>query len=177
MVAFCADSDIEKRLRRTLTSDEKMYTPGMIEEAQALVVAYLGCPPEKFAAEVPSALTLVTSRMVARVIQEEATIDPETFGATQTSMVAGPYSQQATFAAGARTGAPWLTKVDKGILDQYRCAGKAFAIDTAPRGGTCHAEGCSAINYQGLPSEYWQAYCTCGADIAGVPIYGGSDEG
>lgn len=173
MVVFCVQEDVENRLRRELTTDEVEWLAGMIEEAQALVVSYLGCPADKFDTAVPDALTLVTSRMVARVIQEEATIDPDMFGATQASMTAGPYTQQATFTTGSRTGAPWLTKVDKGILDAHRCSGKAFAIDTAPRRGTIHAEGCSAINYQGLPSEYWAAYCTCGADIAGVPLYGG----
>lgn len=177
MVAFCTAEDVEKRLRRGLTDDESDWIAGMIEEAQALVTAYLGCPSDKFDDGVPPAVTLVTSRMVARVIQEGDSVDPDLFGATQASMTAGPYSQQATFAPGARTGAPWLTKVDKGILDPHRCSGKAFAIDTAPRMGTIHAEGCSAINYQGLPSNYWPAYCTCGADIAGEPIYGGDDEG
>lgn len=177
MVAFCTDGDVEKRLRRELTEDEAEWIGGMIEEAQALVASYLGCPPDKFEGEVPAAVTLVTSRMVARVIQEDATIDSETFGATQASMTAGPYTQQATYAPGSRTGAPWLTKVDRGVLDGHRCTGKAFAVDTAPRRGTCHAEACSAINYQGLPGNYWPAYCTCGADIAGEPIYGDADEG
>lgn len=177
MAVFCDREDVEARLRRELTGDEEHWLPGMIDEAEALVLSYLGCPVDKFADEVPAPLTLVTSRMVARVIQEDATIDPDMFGATQASMTAGPYTQQATYAPGARTGAPWLTKVDKGVLDPYRCSGKAFSIDTAPRRGTSHAEACSAIDYQGLPGSYWPAYCTCGADLAGVPIYGGSDEG
>lgn len=175
---FCTQDDVEKRLRRTLEPGEVTYLEGMIEEAEALVLSYLGCPPDKYAGTVPSALTLVTSRMVARVIQEGDMVDPETFGATQAGMTAGPYSQQVTFAAGSRTGAPWLTKVDKGLLDAYRCGGKAFAIDTAPRGSTVHAPTCSAINYaHNGASIGWQAYCTCGADIAGTPIYGGDDEG
>ena len=170
MAVFCTAEDVEKRLRRDLTDDEAQWLPGMIEEAQALVVSYLACPPDKYENEVPSAVVLVTSRMVARVIQEGDTVEPDMFGATQVGMTAGPYSQQTTFAAGARTGAPWLTKVDKSMLDPYRCAGKAFAIDTVPRRGTIHDLTCSAINYIGAP--YWEAYCTCGAYLAGVPTPG-----
>lgn len=172
MAVFCTDEDVEARLRRALTVDEEQWLPGMIAEAQALVISHLECPPDKYDDEVPEVITLVTSRMVARVIQEEASITSDMFGATQASLTAGPYTQQATFESGSRTGAPWLTKVDKSMLAPFRCAGKAFAVDTAPRFGTVHAEGCSAINYQGLPGSYWPAYCTCGADIAGFPIFG-----
>lgn len=170
---FCTQADVEKRLRRPLVEDEVEYLDGMIEEAEALVLSYLGCPPEKYAVVVPSALTLVTSRMVARVLNEGDVVDSDTYGATQAGITAGPYSQQVTFASGSRTGAPWLTKVDKGLLDSFRCSGKAFAIDTAPRGGSVHDPTCSSINYA---PGYWYAYCTCGADIAGFPIYGIADD-
>ena len=168
MVAFCDQGDVEQRLRRELTTDEVTGLPGMIEEAQTLVLSYLGCPPEKYEDEVPAAITLVTSRMVARVIQEDEVIDPATFGATQTSATAGPFSHQATYQAGSRTGAPWLTRVDKSALDAYRCAGKAFAVDTAPSLYSAHRDVCT--------SRWWGGdltYCTCGLDIAGKPIYEG----
>lgn len=177
MVVFCAEADVKNRLRRELTSTEKTYMPGMIEEAQLLVVSYLGCGPEPYEsdADVPDAVTIVTSRMVARVIQEGDTA-PEFFGASQVGETAGPFSQQITFQSGARLGSPWLAKADRETLDPYRCSGKAFSVDTVPSAGADHAEGCSAINYQGLPGNYWPAYCTCGADIAGYPIYGGGDD-
>ena len=170
MAVFCTAEDVEKRLRRDLTDDEADWLDGMIEEAQALVVSYLACPPDRFEDEVPDAVVLVTSRMVARVIQEGDTADPDLFGATQAGITAGPYSQQVTFQAGARTGAPWLTKVDKSMLDPYRCSGKAFAIHTAPSRGSVHSVTCSANNYIGAP--YWQAYCDCGAYLAGAPTPG-----
>lgn len=177
MVAFCAEQDVKDRLSRDLTSTEKTYLPGKIKEAQLLVVSYLGCGPDPYKAveDVPDAVTVVTSRMVARVLQEADT-PQEFFGATQVGENAGPFSQQVTFQAGSRIGSPWLAKADRETLDPYRCSGKAFSIDTAPTGGTAHAEGCSAINYQGLPGSYWPAYCTCGADLAGFPIFGVRDE-
>ena len=170
MAVFCTASDVEKRLRRTLTTDESQWLPGMSEEAQARVVSYLACPPDLYVDEVPSAVTLVTSRMVARVIQEGDSESPELFGATQVGMTAGPFSQQATFQPGSRTGAPWLTKADKSMLDPFRCSGKAFSIDTAPRSGVTHSVTCSANDYAG--AAYWYAYCDCGAYLAGVPTPG-----
>lgn len=46
------------------------------------------------------------------------------------------------------------------------CTGEtagAFAIDTALGGGSIHAEAC-ALNFGAL-------YCSCGADIAGFPLW------
>lgn len=47
--------------------------------------------------------------------------------------------------------------------------GKAFAVDTVPWLSVVHSPICSANDYRNAP--YWKAYCTCGADIAGRPIY------
>lgn len=174
MTVFCTEQDVEKRLRRTLTTGEVTYLPGMIEEAQLLVISYLGCGPEPYdsSSDVPDAVRVVTSRMIARVIQEAEATPPEYFGASQIGETAGPLSTQVTFDKNARLGSPWLAKADRETLDPYRCSGKAFSIDTVPNLGTVHAEACSAINYQGLPSDYWYAYCTCGAYLAGVPTPG-----
>lgn len=174
MVAFCKQQDVENRIRRELDGDEVSYLPGMIEEAQLLVVSYLGCGPDPYESEsdVPNAVRVVTSRMIARVIQEAESTPPEFFGASQVGETAGPFSQQITFDKNSRLGSPWLAKADRETLDPYRCAGKAFSIDTVPSLGTVHAEACSAIDYAGLPGSYWAAYCTCGAELAGMPTPG-----
>lgn len=131
MVILCDQTDVEARLKRTLTTEEVEYLGGMIEEAQDLVLSFLNCPPGKFESGAPDAVRRITSRLVARVIQEGTDVPSQDFGATQVGMTAGPFSRQATFSAGARTGAPWLTKVDKDVLAQYRCAG-AFSVDLIP---------------------------------------------
>lgn len=133
MTVFCTQEDVEQRLRRDLTEDEEDYLDGMIEEAQLLVVAYLGCAPDAYltADNVPDAVRVITSRMVARVIQEADTA-PEYFGATQIGETVGPFSQQVTFQQGSRLGSPWLAKADRETLEPFRCSGKAFSIDTAP---------------------------------------------
>ena len=134
MIKFCTQTDVEQRLRRDLTEDEEDYLDGMIQEAQLLVTAYLGCGPDPYidAENIPDAVRIVTSRMVARVLQEADTA-PEYFGATQVGETAGPFSQQVTFQSGSRLGSPWLAKADRETLHPYRCSGKAYSIDTAPR--------------------------------------------
>lgn len=143
MVAFCSQFDVEKRLRRILTTAEAEYLPGMIEEAQLLVVAFLGCGEDAYPTvdDVPAAVRVVTSRMVARVIEQAETTPPEMLGATQVGNTAGPFSQQVSFAQ-PRYGSPWLQRTDKETLEPYSCAGKAFEIDLAA--GSSRAWGESA---------------------------------
>lgn len=128
---LCTEHDVQQRLKRPLTPDEQHWFDSMLQEATALVLSYLRCPPDHYQQRIPSSITIVTSRMIARVIQE-GDIDPTSFGATQYGATAGPFSQQLTFTTGSRTGAPWLTKNDKTMLDPHRCSGKAFSINTAP---------------------------------------------
>jgi len=133
MTKFCTQTDVEQRLRRELTEAESDYLDGMIEEAQLLVLSYLGHRTTPYTTgQVPQAIRVVTSRMVARVIQEADTA-PEYFGASQIGETAGPFSQQVTFQTGSRLGSPWLAKADRETLNPYRHSGKAFSIDTAPR--------------------------------------------
>lgn len=165
MVAFCADTDVEARLERSLTTTEAEYIDGKIEEAQVLVVGYLGCGdnPYPTADDVPAAVRIVTSRMVARVI-EQSSVAPTDFGATQVGTTTGPFSKQITFQSGSRMGAPWTTKADREALDPYRCDSKAYAVDTVPGAVHVHADTCALV--------FGATYCDCGAVIAGVPIYG-----
>ncbi len=49
-------------------------------------------------------------------------------------------------------------------------SGKAYAVDTVAQCAIVHADVCSANQYANVP--YWYAgFCTCGADIAGYPLY------
>lgn len=134
MTPFCTPDDVQQRLRRQLTEEELEWFDSMQEEAQDLVLSYLGCTPNKYSDNLPSVITTVTSRMIARVIQEgNIEQQPTPYGATHYTATAGPFSGQVQFAAGSRTGAPWITKVDKTMLDPHRCTGKAYSINTAPQ--------------------------------------------
>lgn len=175
MTIFCTHDDVENRLRRTLDETELEYLPWLIEEAQVLVVAHLGCGPDRYPTDkdVPAAVRVTTSRMVARVLQQAESMPVESFGASQIGVTAGPYSQQTSYAGETRLGSPWLAKSDRESLAPYQCGGKAFTVDTAPSGGSIHAIWCSANKFADPALAYWTAYCDCGADIAGRPIYGG----
>lgn len=130
-------ADVEARLGRPLTTSEEALTdPGLLEEASALVLAYLGCDPtDPDTGEVPEPVSIVTSRMVARVLRQEAATAPGLVGATSATDTAGPFSQTRQYPAGITSGAPWTTAADKAILGPYQCAGadgKAYEIDTVP---------------------------------------------
>ena len=124
-------ADVEARLARPLTTAEAVRVDGLLPEASALVVGYLGCDPTDPAADptVPAAVTLVVSRMVARVLDREATAG-EALGAESVTETAGPFGRTLNFGAGAASsvGGPWLAATDKITLKPYRCGGGVVSI-------------------------------------------------
>lgn len=164
MVPLATVADVEARLGRSLTTAEDAKAdPGLLEEASVKVIAYLGRAEDYYdALAIPSTVKIVTSRMVARCLEQSAAgVVP---GMQQAGQTAGIFSQQTTFVAGSSNGSPWLTRADMADLDNVIGANKAFAVDTAPTNLELHAEEC-ALRFGGT-------YCSCGADIAGVPIFG-----
>lgn len=160
--------DVAARLGRPLTPAEAARVDGLIDEASALVIGYLGCDPSD-PGPVPAAVTVVVSRMVARTLAQAEQGTPAGGEQAVTNTV-GPFSQTRQFVAGSTGGQPWLSAADKTALRPYRCDGRAYSVDTAPWTGPVHADICSANRYRNYPA--WTAgWCTCGADIAGHPIY------
>lgn len=83
-------------------------------------------------------------------------------GALQSQNV-GPFGQTLDTRA-ARKGMFLLSELDElKALCGSASTGKAFSIDTAPGIGAQHAEACSLV--------FGATYCSCGADIAGFPLY------
>ena len=165
MTKLAEIADVEKRLKevdRHLATDDATYTEGLIESAAAKVVAHLGVHEDFYEDNpVPSAVTLVTSESVARVLrQDKANVTP---GTSQHGQTTGPFSQQTTFVAGAGSGSPWLTRADKDTLDNVYGANKAFGVDRLAT-ASVHDISCSL--------NFGANYCSCGASIAGQPIYG-----
>ncbi|AWR15527.1 hypothetical protein [Corynebacterium diphtheriae] len=106
-------SDVEARLGELLDDDADVRrAEGLLAEASALVVGYIGHRPEP----VPDAVALVVSRMVARVLEAP---EDAGFNAESASYTAGPFSQNVKFSAGASGGSPWLTASDKVMLRPY----------------------------------------------------------
>lgn len=103
--------DVEKRLGFGVEPDEQVKVEGLLEEASALVEAHVG----RVFTDVPDAVRIVTSRMVARVLvspEETQTADSVSYGAQG-------FSKSLSYSHGGSGGAPWLTAVDKKMLRPY----------------------------------------------------------
>lgn len=112
-------TDVAKRLGRDLDDDELDVVDGLLEEAEVLIEGYLGKIPQP----VPRRVTVVASRMVARVLEQP---DAEAFYAESVQHAAGPFSETKRFSTGASGGAPWLTAADKQALRQSRSGGRGI---------------------------------------------------
>lgn len=128
MSALASLADVEARLRRPLTTDEKSWIDDSIEEASALVSGYLGCEymgvagTDGVLSDVPTDVRVVTSRVVARAMaQADAPAVP--IGVSQIGRTMGPFSEQFTVREGAGSGSPWLENVDRMTLRRHRCGG------------------------------------------------------
>ena len=163
MIPLATTADVSTRLGREVTTAESARVdPGLLEEATVKVLAHLGVSEDFYDERtVPATVTIVTSRMIARVLEQAAA--GALASADQVTQSAGIFSQTATFTSGSNSGGPWLTKADRADLDRVRGADKAFAVDTAPSATTIHDLACS---------YYFGGACSCGADIAGQPIFG-----
>lgn len=178
-MALATGEDVAKALRRPLTEAEKEWVPDALVEASALIIGHLGCDPtvrdtsvDPPTETVPDAARLVAARMVARLIeQQESQVGRNVpVGTSSYSTTTGPFGQTVHVQPGSNTGGPWLSAVDKTMLKPIRCDSKAYAVDTAPGTAGMHSPECSANFYRNAP--YWQAFCTCGAYLAGVPTPG-----
>lgn len=118
---MAAVSDVERRLGRELFDDELAQVEGLLEEAEVLVEGFLGSIPTP----VPRRVTVVVSRMVARVLQQP---DPEAFFAESVQHAAGPFSETKRFSTGASGGSPWLTAADKQALRVAKPGGGLYTI-------------------------------------------------
>lgn len=114
--------EVSKRLRMDIDPDDHEFIEGLIEEAGILIDGYLGKIPHP----VPHAVSVVASRMVARVMESPT----DGFGQESSSYSAGPFSKNVTYSAGASGGSPWLTAVDKKSLRRFkRRGGGVFSVE------------------------------------------------
>lgn len=105
-------SDVSERLGEEIQQDKIATVEGLLEEASVLVEGYLGRSFE----DVPRPVSVVVSRMVARVLQAPA----PSFAVETLSQSAGAFSQSQKFTTGASGGSPWLTAQDKTVLSRFR---------------------------------------------------------
>lgn len=121
-------ADVEKRLRRSLTSDEagpqEQWINGILEEATLLVTSYCG---RSFEAPVPDEVRVVASRVAARGV----TTSPVGVGTDELTADMGPFALTQRLSADAAAGGLWLSKSDKLILDPWCATGQVFSVDMA----------------------------------------------
>ena len=123
--------DVEARLGRPLTETERLRVDGLIEEAGVLVLAHLGMEVEPV--PVPAAVWIVTSRMVARVLERdtESGVVPDARSVTEQ---AGPFGRTVTYGSGTTSGGPWLAAADKVMLRSYKAGMTAAPISSGRTG-------------------------------------------
>lgn len=125
-MVLAIQADVVAALRRELTADEAEWVEDLIDEASDMVIGYLGADPTTDD-DVPSPVTRVVARMVARVFKQEAssTVTP---GVSQVGVTAGPFSEQRSYREGFGSGSPWLESTDKVRLRRYRSVSSISSI-------------------------------------------------
>lgn len=112
---------MEARLRRILIDpDEVDVLEGVVDEATVLIEGYLQIEYDDDDNPAPRAVVVVTSRVVARILDSPTGISPQAESLTRGM---GPFSATTSLVADSMTGGPWLTKTDKMALEPYRAGG------------------------------------------------------
>lgn len=107
-MAYATVEDVQKRMVRTMSSDEQTICSTLLDDAAIMIDTY----NENASAD---AKLVVSCRMVIRALGDgESSGVP--LGATQGSMSALGYSQSWTMGTGASVGELYLNKLEKKLL-------------------------------------------------------------
>ena len=158
---FATVGDLEARWR-PLTPAEESTATVLLSDASARV--RVECPDIDARLEaVPPTLDADIPKMIACAMVKRAMLAPvDQAPMSQMQQTAGPFSQSGTFVN--PTGDLYLTKAEKRLLG---CgAQEAFTVAAMPAGYSAHLPWCSLV--------FGATYCSCGVDIAGVPIFEGA---
>ncbi len=126
---YASVEDIQNRMTRDLTSDEKTVCAALLEDAAALIDA--AAPKAS-----PAAKKLVSCRMVLRTIGTGGDLCTPV-GATQGTVSALGYSQTWTVSGGGTTGELYFNRMDKrmlGLGDKIGASNPLQAICPEPGG-------------------------------------------
>ncbi|MGK2880434.1 MAG: hypothetical protein ACSLE6_06435 [Mycobacterium sp.] len=108
-MALADDNDVAARLGRELTEDEQTAIVGLLAEAGALVVGYLRRDWTALA-DVPDAVRIVVSRMVARSLTGGSNLPA---GASEFGSSLSVMSHNVKLGADVVVGSVWLSRTDK----------------------------------------------------------------
>lgn len=122
MQALATTADVSERLGRQLTADETARVTGLLKEATAAVISYLGCTPEP----VPDQVVIVVSRITARVLNTDNPV-----GVTHDAQIMGAFSTTRRYGTDASSGGVWLTRQDKNMLRPHSCRGRVENVATS----------------------------------------------
>lgn len=133
----------------------------MIDDAmaQAILVAPCLADEDELTTHQKAAVKAILRRAVLR--WNEVGVG----GVTQQQRTAGPFSESQTVSTSTSRGLFWPSEIDQLQAICSAVTGGtsgAFTIDTAPSSGL-HAEICALV--------FGANYCSCGASIAGHPLY------
>lgn len=158
---FATPADLADRWR-PLTPAEEATATVLLGDASAMIRAecpdidarLVPVPPATLPELDPTVPTMVACAMVKRSMNAG---DMAGLKSRQESM--GPFAQ--SLAPVNPNGDLYMTKAERRALG---CGGQqAFTVSMAPQAGTVHRPWCSLA--------FGATYCSCGADIAGHPIY------
>lgn len=106
-MSYATVDDVQARILRDLTSDERTVATTLLEDAGVIIDTFN-------ANATTDSKKVVSCRMVIRALGSEDSDIP--MGATQGSMSALGYSQSWTLSGGASVGELYLSKLDKQLL-------------------------------------------------------------
>jgi hypothetical protein len=119
-VALAEQSDVEARLRRSLTTVEALSIDADLEDASAEVIGY--CRRDFEPSPYPAAVVGAVAKMVARSYARSAAGE----GAFVEQQNSGPFGVR--YSAASSVGDVWLTAGDKLALRPYRVGGGMVSV-------------------------------------------------
>ena len=108
MAAYATVDDVQARMTRTMTEDERQLCDTMLEDAAVIIDAYN-------AQAAADAKKIVSCRMVIRALGDGETSGVP-LGASQGSMTALGYTQSWTMGSGGAAGEMYLGRLEKKLL-------------------------------------------------------------
>lgn len=155
---FATADDLVARWR-PLSESEQATAEALLADASAMIRAERPGIDELLAAD-PPGMDPSLPRMVACAMVKRAMIGIDTGGASSVQQTAGPFSKSTSFANPA--GDLYFTRQERQALGGR--AQRAFTVAISGEHQPVHLPWCSVT---------WGAPCSCGADLAGEPIFEG----
>lgn len=124
MAVYATVEDVQARLARDLSADERSVCAALLEDAAAMIDALAPHAP-------PDARKIVSCRMVIRALGDGSSFGVP-IGATQGSMSGLGYSQSWTVGGGGSVGEMYIGKADRQLLGLSNAIGSRSPLECLP---------------------------------------------